>query len=216
MNTGLPASVVLICFAGFATTDSDARIQSVTTMEGPPGKIIEAPDQALDSAVASETHMIGFDERQGVLLTAPLDVDDGQIPKGTRVDSHMILYNVPDEAFGTFAQNEWVFSGPVLGVMSDMDGKSEAASNKVLGAPATVYPTDGFYLREMEESDGYDGVGTDRLRVWMSVWQPGDWIRVITRAAPIARNPATPMKPPLLALSPKRRNPERTGDDSNP
>lgn len=58
---------VLICFAGFTPTQGTARILSVTPVEGIPGKIIAAP--ALDSAVASATHMLGFDERQNGLTT---------------------------------------------------------------------------------------------------------------------------------------------------
>ena len=111
----------------------------------------------------------------------------------------MILFNLPDASdgsaapsewfFGAQAENEWVFSGPVLGVMSDMDGLLEAASTETLGARTTAYPSGAFFLRGFEENDSYDGIGTTRLRVRMSVWQPGDWIRVITGMQPIARNP---------------------------
>ena len=80
--------------------------------------------------------MIGFNERQNVLLIQDLKVDGGIIAKGIRVNSHMTLVNLPyyspdnsDGAEGPFewfsgalSDNEWVFSGPVLGVMSGTKG----------------------------------------------------------------------------------------------
>lgn len=183
--------VTFCCCIFFVATSGDARILSVTPIEGVPGKIIDPPAQAQDSAVTSATHMLGFDERQNVLLSEDLKLDNDIVKKGTPVNSHMILYNVPEEDFGSFAHNEWTFAGTVIGVMSDIDGRKEAASSKLLGAPGTSYPPTGFFLRGLEENDGYEGVGTRRLRVWMSVWQPGDWIRVITRPGPIAASPTT-------------------------
>ena len=177
-----------------------ARIISVKPIEGLPGKIINAPNEALDHAVTSSTHMVGFDERQNVLLSQDLKVDSGVIAKGTRVNSHMILFNLPDYSpdnsdgaeapsewlSGALSDNEWAFSGPVLGVMSDTDGLLEAASTEILGARATTYPSGDLFLRGFEDNDFYEGVGTTRLRVRMSVWQPGDWIRVISGMQPIA------------------------------
>ena len=184
--------------AAWQAAPANARIVSVKPIDGVPGKIIAAPTRVLDGAIASSTHMVGFDERQNVLLDRDLEVDGGMIAKGTRVNSHMILFNLPDNSdgtaapsewfFGARAENEWIFSGPVLGVMSDMDGLLEAESTERLGAPATAYPSGAFFLRGFEDNDAYHGVGTTRLRVRMSVWQPGDWIRVITGIQPIARN----------------------------
>lgn len=182
----------------------EARILSVKPVHGVPGKIISAPSKALDDVIASSTHMVGFDERQGVLLTRDIRVDGGTIARGTRVNSHMILFNLPDDPprnsegaadsgewfYGAVAENEWIFSGPVLGVMSDTDGLLEAATTEMLGAPKTIYPSGSFFLRGFEDNDSYDGVGTRRLMVRMSVWQPGDWIRVITGIQPVAAVPA--------------------------
>lgn len=207
---------VAICFAGFTPSQGTARILSVTPVEGTPGKIIAAPSQALDSVIASSTHMLGFDERQNVLLGEDLKVDTGVIAKGTRINSHMILYNVPDEEFGSFAANEWLFSGQVIAVMSDTDGTLEAASNTLLGAPGTTYPTDSSFLRGFEENDGYEGVGTSRLRVWMSVWQPGDWIRVLTHPAPSVHHPAKTPSQPQLARNPVEPILQRRGHDTAP
>lgn len=199
MRTPMKYVVLLgLITAGLAAPVA-ARILSVKPIDGVSGKIIAAPPQVLDGSIASSTHTVGFDERQNVLLSRDLQVDGGTIARGTRINSHMILFNLPDDSdgfatpsewnFGAQAENEWVFSGPILGVMSDMDGLLEAASTESLGARATMYPSGPFFLRGFEENDAYDGVGTRRLRVRMSVWQPGDWIRVITGSQPIARDP---------------------------
>ena len=199
MRTSIAYMAIFGLIAAWLAAPVAARIISVKPIDGVPGKIIAAPPEVLDDAIASSIHMVGFDERQNVLLTQDLTIDGGTIARGTRVNSHMILFNLPDASdgsappsewlFGAQAENEWIFSGPVLGVMSDRDGLLEAASTKTLGARATAYPSGAFFLRGFEENDAYDGIGTTRLRVRMSVWQPGDWIRVITGVQPIARNP---------------------------
>jgi hypothetical protein len=103
----------------------------------------------------------------------------------------MILFNVPEGEAGGSSENIWVFSGPVLGVMSDVDGQAEAASG-FLRAPGTAYPEGAFPNRGFEERDWYRGVGTARLHVHMWVWQPGDWIRVITGEQPVADSAPAP------------------------
>ncbi len=178
-----------------------AEILGVTNLDGVPGRIVPPPGQALDHAVASDTHMLGFNERQDVLLKNDLAVDGGVIPAGTRVSSHLILLNVSDGAWSTFGENEWMFSVPVIGVMSDVDGTLEAQSTPLLGAPGTDYPRDGYYLRGMEDNDGYRGVGTTRLRVSFFVWQPGDWIRVITAPAPVASARPVPQPTRIADIS---------------
>ena len=157
-------------------------------MAGLLGLIIDAPNQVMDDAIASATHMLGFNERQGVRLAADLKVDGGVIPAGTIVSSHMILLNMPDGHPAAYAVNDWVFADPVTGVMSDINGELEAESSPLLGAPPTLYPR-AFRLRGIEDRDGYAGVGTTTLRVTFHVWQPGDWIRVITGLAPVAARP---------------------------
>ena len=55
-----------------------AEILGVTNLDGVPGRIVPphraAAGQALDHAVASDTHMLGFNERQDVLLKNDLAV----------------------------------------------------------------------------------------------------------------------------------------------
>lgn len=170
-----------------AAGTSSAAILSVEPVSGVPGRIIAAPTDALDHAITDDDHMLGFDERQNLVLPHDLAVDQGTIAAGTRVSSHLILFNQRAVDGPRHSANDWVFDGIVIGVMSDVAGRLEAASSALLGAPGTAYPPGGFAHRGFESPDRYEGVGTATLRVEMRVWQPGDWIRVITAAQPIAR-----------------------------
>jgi hypothetical protein len=150
----------------------------------------------------------GFNERQGVFLIGPLAVDGGSIGGGVAVDSHMIFFNRSGSGeLSTTAT--WTFSGTILGVMSDINGTLEAASTSFLGSPTTGgYPAPGgFTSRGMEPSspDGYSGVGTSSLMVTMTINQPGDWIRVITRATPDGGSTAALLGLGLLFLPLARR-----------
>lgn len=155
---------------------------------GAPAMIIAPPAQ-VGNSVAFNTGQQGFDERQGVLLAAALAIDGGSIAAGNLVDSHMIFLNQQDgHTAGIDHTVTWTFSGTILGVMSDVDGTLEAASNGILGWPGTLYPG-AFGNRGLETNDGYTIVG-NQLRLEMHVSQPGDWVRVVTVAAP-APEPGT-------------------------
>lgn len=146
--------------------------------------IIAAPASVLDNAPGWTNNLQqAFNERQGVTLAADLAVDGGWIAGGTVVDSHMIFLNTAIGDRNAFDQNVlWTFSDVVLGVMSDRRGRLERASNAILGAPGTMYPG-AFDYRGLERRDSYTIVG-NTITVSMLVSQPGDWIRVITAAAP--------------------------------
>ncbi len=148
--TALLGSTIL----GIASLPAQAAILSVT----PGGAIIPAPDAALDSMLSDPALMLGFNERQGVVLTRDIEIDDpdngpadwvydpswsGIIPEGKTVDSHMILLNQPTEQGGTLELDniEWTFDGMILGVMSDRNGVRESMSTDLLGASGTLYPT---------------------------------------------------------------------------
>lgn len=152
-------------------------------------QVIPAPKSVLDDAAqggAFNAVQQAFDEKQGVVLEVELRVDQGTIPKGTCVSSHMIFLNTHESQAGGQADLdvEWVFDGKVLGVMSDYAGLLEAASSALLGAPNTVYPT-GFVARGLEGYDRY-AIDGNRVRVSMLVSEPGDWIRVVTECSPVS------------------------------
>lgn len=145
--------------------------------------IIAPPPSVIDDAPGAEnTHQQGFNERQGVLLVAPLAVNGGNVPAGTLVNSHMIFLNTPGMLAVTSTAT-WTFDNVILGVMSDGNGNLEFNSTPLLGAVGTVYPAP-FANRGLEGGDSLLIAG-NQLTVTMSVTEPGDWIRVVTRATTV-------------------------------
>jgi hypothetical protein len=143
--------------------------------------IIAAPGSIIDDPPgATNDHQQAFEEAQGVVLSADLAVDGGSIPAGTVVNSHMIFLNT---LTGSASDRGvlWTFDGPILGVMSDPMGSFEVDSSAFLGAPGTIYPLAAFPARGMEGADSYV-VDGNQITVSMGVSEPGDWIRVITKA----------------------------------
>lgn len=140
--------------------------------------IIPAPPNVGDAG-ATNGHQQAFNERQGVLLAAPLAVDSGVVPAGTLVNSHMIFLN-PDGSVLASDVGTWTFDGIILGVMSDEGGTLEAASTGLLGTLGTIYPL-GFPGRGLEPSDSYIVAGNAITLRDSVITEPGDWIRVITQ-----------------------------------
>ena len=168
--------VVVIAFLVAAVSGS---AQAMITA-GP--DIIAAPSSVADDFPGAENrNQQAFNEAQGVILAAALNVDGGSIAAGTWVDSHMIFLNTAGSTQVADTQT-WTFDGPVIGVMSDINGIYEAASNSVLGAAGTFYPG-SFSNRGLEGNDFYS-VAANSITVGMVVTEPGDWIRVVTTPVP--------------------------------
>ncbi len=155
--------------------------------------IIAAPEYAIDDAPgATNFNQQGFNEAQNVLLTTALAIDGGTLGPGLTVDSHMIFLNTPVGGGGAEDRQIWTFDGEILGVMSDYAGQAEVDSSDLLGAAGTTYPGTTFSARGMEGSDSYSLIDPYSLEVFMTVTEPGDWIRVVTKSEPIPE-PATLM-----------------------
>ena len=156
--------------------------------------IIAAPVSVVDDHPgATNDHQQAFNERQNVTLGAAITVDGGTIAAGTMVDSHMIFLNTCGTTGVTDPGVLWTFDGTILGVMSDVGGLLEAATNSILGASGTTYPG-SFDNRGLEGNDGYNVAG-NQITVNMHVTEPGDWIRVVTAS----RDPVIP-EPMTLGL----------------
>ena len=159
--------------------------QASALLVGGPDILLPAPNNVIDDPPgATNTHQQAFNERQGVTLLANLAVDDGVIPAGTVVDSHMIFLNTDGNVTVYDYGVAWTFNGLILGVMSDGTGSLEVASSPILGAVGTTYPAAPFSARGMESDDGYV-VSGNTITVDMGVSEPGDWIRVITRSGQV-------------------------------
>ena len=198
-NINLVSFVIFSVLISFALVVCPANaaligVSGPASSMGTAPAIIQAPGNILDDIVTN-TGMEGFDEAQGVLTTVAHITDGGSIAAGTLVDSHMIFLNLNSEE--QFPQNlwhlnvDWVFSGTILGIMSNTGGTFEAASTFELGAPGTNYTIPSsvndqaapFPNRGLEANDSYVILNPTTLRVSMNVSQPGDWIRVVTAAS---------------------------------
>lgn len=177
---GVPARGALISVMGPDSTSGYAP------------EIIVAPSDTRNNATPY-SRQVGFDEKQGVVLPGEVKVDGGVIlATGTRVSSHMIylerLRGPGQPASVWHLGVDWTFDGPILGVMSSINGGREAASQSILGLDTTAYAQ--FSHRGMEANDTYSVSGST-LTVNMKVTEPGDWIRVVTLAPPRSRVPET-------------------------
>lgn len=202
-----PAAAAILDVAG---PMSFVGASGLPELPGANAAIVMPPADVCDDA-AHAPGMRGFDEAQCVVLPERLWVDGGYIPEGTQVSSHMIFLNTgPGDERSPAAHFDvtWVFDGPILGVMSSGRGGQEIVSSPFLGAPGTLYPTEPQIGRGLEDNnggsgpwshDGYTIVSPRMLRVGMSVTEPGDWIRVITRCGSGATmtTAGKPDRPPL-------------------
>lgn len=147
------------------------------------GGIIATPALVTNGKTVNKSQQ-GFNERQNVTLGAALNVDGGTIAAGTVVHSHMIFLNRSSSIGGPATLDDgvkWLFSGTILGVMSDTGGFLEAASTPIFKYVGQTYqaPMPNRGLEPGSSPDTYSVSGKE-LTVTMSVTQPGDWIRVIT------------------------------------
>lgn len=173
--------------AGLSLTAMSASAVVISTdgalsNQGVAASIIAAPSSVADDAPGAENLALqAFDEMQGVVLAADLDVDGPtDIAAGTKVNSHMIFLNSPGSKL-VDSTATFTFDGIILGIMTDNGGTLEAGSNAFLGAAGTTYPG-AFNNRGFEANnpDSASGVGTNTLTVRMYVTEPGDWMRVVT------------------------------------
>ncbi len=168
--------VALLALGLFGVTHTGGNAE---LLDGPDA--IPAPPSVEDLSPGAENlGQQAFDERQCVTLTAPLAVDDGELPAGTVVDSHMVFLNPVDGVLLDTTET-WTFVTPIIATMSDAGGELEAASNAVLGAPGTTYP-DAFLARGLESGDSFT-VDGNTLEMTMLASAPGDWMRVVTEPA---------------------------------
>lgn len=197
--------------SSFYAGSAQAAILGVGSLAGfeKGGQLIDAPAAVHNesgkggyAASPSDTNpMKGFNEKQNFTLEKALMLDGKKtIAAGTRISSHMIFLNQPDQFKSKLvAGATWLFSGNILGVISSANGSLQTASD-YLGAPGTIYPG-SFKARGLESNnpggsnllkgDGYR-INGNELSLAMHVTQPGDWIRVITAADDTSSAAAVP------------------------
>ncbi len=132
----------------------------------------------------NNTALFAWDEKQNVLLPAPLVTDlGGTIAAGTRVASHGVVF---DPVASRTVIGSVTFDRPILGVI--WQTSKLAGTDGLLGLPTITYNSPSPRGLEARDIPGTSFVGnTLFINDWMAS-SPGDNIRVITAAVP---EPAT-------------------------
>ncbi|WP_116598451.1 VPLPA-CTERM sorting domain-containing protein [Primorskyibacter marinus] len=200
-----------IAVAIFASTL--AAPATAATVSAVRGEIVPPP-VSVENGYVYNWRVQAFDEAQDVKLTSDIGVNGGRkIAAGTKVDSHMIFLNVKNgvsqrhygltgSLYNDPGPVSFTFDGTILGVMADLNGLREAASNSQLASSSTLYPG-SFEARGMEENDwrnkNNDWFTYSGNTIWlgMNVSQPGDWIRVVTAAPSPVPVPAAGLLLPI-------------------
>ena len=128
-----------------------------------------------NNSIQSNT-LFGFDEAQGVTLTANLNVGNNnpvnRLLAGTKVNSHLIFF---DPARNTLIRGALAFNGTVLAVI--ISDARLAATDALFGLRSVRYLTPNN--RGLESNDR-TFVSQNLFDVRLNAGNPGDFIRVLT------------------------------------
>lgn len=128
-----------------------------------------------NNSIQSNT-LFGFDELQGVTLTADLNVGNNnpvsRLLAGTKVNSHLIFF---DPARNTLVRGSLAFNGTVLAVI--INDARLAATDALFGLRSVTYLTPNN--RGLENND-LTFVSQNLFDVRLNAGNPGDFIRVLT------------------------------------
>jgi uncharacterized repeat protein (TIGR01451 family) len=181
-TTGLVVSTIAV--AGALITSSTGSVIRLST---PPVSV------ALDK-LQNATSVHAFDEKQGVTLAAPVNVDivnagtyssfgsgGSTIPAGTVVDSHLIHSDPPSKNYTPRRKGSVTFSDQVLGLI--VTTSKLGASDGPLGATGTTY-SGNLLLRGPETWEDKVTLSADKKTVTFDVTTTiiMDEIRVVTKA----------------------------------
>ncbi len=149
---------------------------------------IAAPTIVDDDTPATSTGAIQFfNEVSDLLLTDDLLTTTGLIKAGTRVDSHLVFLNVDAQLGRAVTQATLSFSTEILGLITDRAGVNN--SHGLLGGLGTAYGS----LYGLNWNDAATFLG-GQLNVQMTAQEArGDWIRVVTVAAPMIQTAPVPV-----------------------
>jgi len=159
------------------------------------------PSTIGDGSPGDNDNILVFDELQGVTVDEALAavnpfVGGSSLIEGSVVDSHLVFLNRESGSSLLSLGGSVTFSGEILAVFGQVNGTDLDATDSALGLAGVTY--ESFDNRGLEtggaNADGASFVaGSDTLILsFLNVTQPGDWIRVVTAAAPV------PVPAPIL------------------
>ncbi|WP_207790719.1 PEPxxWA-CTERM sorting domain-containing protein [Thermaurantiacus tibetensis] len=178
---GAAAATLLATAASAAVTGG-----AITGGTASPGTfvILTPPFAVGNNNQQVNNRLFAWNEKQNVLLTAPLVTDlGGTILAGTRVASHGVVF---DPVATRTVKGFVTFDRPILGVI--WQTSRLVATDGLLGLPTITYNSPSARGLEARDIPGTSFAGNTLL---INDWQassPGDNIRVITAAVP---EPAT-------------------------
>ena len=123
-------------------------------------------------------NLFGFDEQQNVVLTSPLTAEIGSSPlaAGTVVASHYVFFD-PGPSLNVIGTVN--FDANVLAICTST---TSLASSDFLAATGVNYLSTS--LRGLEAGDSVTISGPRQILVSVAANSPGDYVRVLTAAAP--------------------------------
>ncbi|WP_448581413.1 PEPxxWA-CTERM sorting domain-containing protein [Thermaurantiacus sp.] len=157
---------------------------AITGGSAHPGSfILLTPPFAVGNNNQSNNHaLFAFNEKQNVLLAAPLVTDlGGTIAAGTRVASHGVVF---DPKGSRTLVGSVSFDRPILGLIWQTRGL--VATDGLLGLPTITYNSPPARGLERRDIPGTSFVGNTLFINDWAASSPGDNIRVITSAIPEA------------------------------
>jgi len=181
-------SFTLAIFALSVNTASAALVGGSVTIIEPPLNTGNNNQQI--------NELLGFDERQHVLLTNDLMIDEpsGFLPAGTIVSSHYIIYDPPSGVQSIVGTA--VFDANVIGLIYNTGSLN---NSDFLGLPTTNYlnPTNrGF---EGYQNDDADIIDPNTVEFDLAAGSPGDYARIITVSDSANPGPQFIMRSPRVA-----------------
>lgn len=141
--------------------------------------------------------LLGFNERQHVLLTSNLAIDgpEGIIPAGTVVSSHYIIYDPSGSS--SVINGDALVDTHVLGVIFNTDTLN---SSDYLGIPTTNYLNPSLRGFEASAGDTATIVDPNTVSFHLSAGTPGDYARIITFSDSANRGPQFIMRSPQATV----------------
>jgi PEP-CTERM motif len=174
LMTGFCLILLLVCV--WPVGASIVSTSGLTVITPAPGTVVTA-DFLINNGLPPQ---IIFNERQNVLLAAPLVTDTGTIPAGTVVDSAFFALN---SVAGAVVDTSATFDGTVLGVVY-LDGSPNYATSDFLGLPTLVY-AESCSLCGFETGDSITSMVGSTVSFHNAYSEPGDFARIITLAVPV-------------------------------
>jgi hypothetical protein len=135
-----------------------------------------------ESGTATDCPIRGWDELQNHVLAASLTTDAySAVPSvvlaaGTVINSHMLFF---DPKYSTSRTGTFTFDGDILGII---EGDQTLFDTDFLGSPSATYPAAVFNLRGLETNTDSILVSGNTITLRYTASNPGDQLRVLTRA----------------------------------